>query len=32
MRAGKYNVDVWTDLTGKPVEELGREWRKSLAR
>jgi hypothetical protein len=31
MRAGKYNVGVWKDLTGKSVEELGREWQKSLA-
>jgi hypothetical protein len=32
MRAGKYKADVWADLTGKSVEELGREWQKSLAK
>ncbi|QJW95340.1 basic secretory protein-like protein [Frigoriglobus tundricola] len=32
MRAGKYKEDVWKDLTGKPVEDLGREWQKSLAK
>jgi hypothetical protein len=32
MRKGKYTADVWKELTGKPVEELGREWQKSLAK
>ena len=32
MREGKYKEDVWKELTGKPVEELGREWQKSLAK
>ena len=32
MRAGKYKEDVWKELTGKSVEELGREWQKSLAK
>ncbi len=32
MREGKYKEDVWKELTGKPVEELGREWQKSLVK
>ncbi len=32
MREGKYKEDVWKELTGKPVDELGREWQKSLAK
>lgn len=32
MREGKYKDGIWTELTGKSVEELGREWQKSLAR
>jgi hypothetical protein len=32
MRAGKYSPELWKDLTGKQVEELGREWQKSLAK
>lgn len=32
MREGKYKEGVWKDLTGKTVEELGREWQKSLAK
>ena len=32
MREGKYKEEVWKELTGKPVEELGREWQKSLAK
>lgn len=32
MRAGKYKAEVWKELTGKSVEELGREWQKSLAK
>lgn len=32
MREGKYKEDVWKDLTGKSVEELGRDWQKSLAK
>jgi hypothetical protein len=30
MREGKYKPDVWKELTGKTVEELGREWQQSL--
>jgi hypothetical protein len=32
MRAGKYKPDVWKELTGKSVEELGREWQQVLAK
>ena len=32
MREGKYKPEVWKELTGLTVEELGREWQKSLAR
>lgn len=32
MRAGKYQEELWKELTGKTVEELGREWQKSLAK
>jgi hypothetical protein len=32
MRAGQYRPEVWKELTGLTVEELGREWQKSLAR
>lgn len=32
MRDGKYKDEVWKELTGKPVEELGREWQKSPAK
>jgi hypothetical protein len=31
MRAGKYADGVWKELTGKTAEELGQEWRQSLA-
>ena len=32
MREGKYTDGIWKELTGKTVEELGREWQKSLAK
>ena len=32
MRAGKYAPELWKDATGKTVEDLGREWQKSLAK
>jgi hypothetical protein len=32
MRQGKYDPGVWKALTGKSVEELGQEWRQSLAK
>jgi hypothetical protein len=32
MREGKYKPEVWKEFTGLTVEELGREWQKSLAR
>lgn len=32
MREGKYKPEVWKDITGLTVEELGREWQKSLAK
>jgi len=32
LRDGKYEVGVWKTLTGKTVEELNQEWRRSLAR
>jgi hypothetical protein len=32
MRAGKYSDDIWEKLTKKTVEELGRDWQKSLAK
>ena len=31
MREGKYKEDVWKELTGKTVEELGQEWKKCSA-
>jgi hypothetical protein len=30
MREGKYSDDLWTQFTGKTVDELGREWKASL--
>jgi hypothetical protein len=30
MREGKYTEDIWKEITGKPVEELNQEWRRSL--
>jgi hypothetical protein len=30
MRAGAYREDLFAQLTGKTLEELGEEWRKSL--
>lgn len=32
MREGKYSADVWKTATGLTVEDLGREWQKSLAK
>jgi hypothetical protein len=32
MRANKYDAGVWKELTGKTVEELNQEWRRSLAK
>ena len=32
MRAGKYSPELWKEITGKPVDDLGREWQKSLAK
>lgn len=32
MRDGKYSEDVWKELTGKTVEELNQEWRRSLVK
>ena len=32
MRDGKYSEDIWKELTGKTVEELNQEWRRSLVR
>ena len=32
LRAGKYDVAIWKELTDKPVEELNQEWRRSLAK
>jgi len=32
MRNGKYTDEIWTTLTKKTVEELGRDWVKSLAK
>ena len=31
MREGKYKEEIWKELTGKTVEELGQEWKRSLA-
>jgi hypothetical protein len=31
MREGKYKEELWKELTGKTVVELGQEWKKSLA-
>lgn len=30
MRDGKYNDELWKEITGKTVEELGEEWKKTL--
>jgi hypothetical protein len=32
MRSGKYTPELWKEATGKTVEDLGREWQKSLAK
>jgi hypothetical protein len=32
MRNGKYNDEIWEKLTKKTVEELARDWQKSLAK
>ncbi len=32
MRQGKYTPDLWKDITGKTVEDLGRDWQRSLAK
>jgi hypothetical protein len=32
MRQGKYTPDIWKDITGKSLEDLGRDWQKSLAK
>jgi hypothetical protein len=32
MRQSRYKPEIWKDLTGKTVEELGRAWQASLAR
>ncbi|MCE9562549.1 MAG: discoidin domain-containing protein [Planctomycetes bacterium] len=32
LRADKYDAGVWKTLTGKSVEELNQEWKRSLAR
>ncbi len=32
MRKGKYSPDLWKDITGKTVEDLGRDWQRSLAK
>jgi hypothetical protein len=31
MREGRYTAEIWKTRTGKPVEELAEEWKKSLA-
>jgi hypothetical protein len=30
LRQGEYSDQLWRELTGKPVEELGAQWKKSL--
>ena len=32
LRQGKYDEDLWKQLTGKSAEELGDEWKQSLAK
>ncbi len=32
LRANKYDVAIWKELTGKPLEELNQEWRRTLAK
>jgi RNA polymerase sigma factor (sigma-70 family) len=32
LRQGRYTDDIWVTLTGKPLRELGAEWRRSLRR
>jgi hypothetical protein len=29
-RQGKYNEELWKEATGRTVQELGDEWKKSL--
>ena len=29
MRAHEYSPDLWTKLTGKPVDQLAAEWKAS---
>jgi hypothetical protein len=31
-RQGRYRDEIWTELTGKTVEELGKDWKESLAK
>lgn len=31
MRGGKYDVSLWKDITGKPVEDLAAEWKADIA-
>jgi hypothetical protein len=30
MREGEYKEDLWKEITGKPLKELGEEWKASL--
>ena len=32
MREGRYNEEIWKEITGKTVEELGQEWKVTLKR
>lgn len=32
MREGKYSEDIWMELTGKTIEQLNQEWRRSFGR
>jgi hypothetical protein len=31
-RQGRYRDEIWTELTGKSVEELGKDWKEALAK
>jgi hypothetical protein len=32
MREGKYKEELWKEITGKTLEELGQQWRASLVK
>ncbi len=32
MREGKYKEEIWKDLTGKTLQELGEEWKTAITK